>query len=223
MGSLVAIVGRPNVGKSTLFNRLVGQRKAIVDDVSGVTRDRHYAEAEWLDKEFIVIDTGGYVKQSNDVFEKSIRDQVKIAIAEADVLLFMVDITCGITDLDAEFADLLRRSNKKVVVVANKLDNYERLADVAEFYALGFENIFPISSMTGSGTGELLDEVAKHLNTPEEDLTDLPKIAIIGRPNVGKSSLTNALLGVERNIVTDIPGTTRDTIHTHYKAFGHEF
>ncbi|MDZ4758923.1 MAG: ribosome biogenesis GTPase Der [Bacteroidota bacterium] len=223
MGSLVAIVGRPNVGKSTLFNRLVGQRKAIVDDVSGVTRDRHYAEAEWLDKEFIVIDTGGYVKQSNDVFETSIREQVKIAISEADVLLFMVDITCGVTDLDAEFADLLRRSSKKVLVVANKLDNYERLADVAEFYSLGFEHIFPISSMTGSGTGELLDEVAKHLNNPEEDLTDLPKIAIIGRPNVGKSSLTNALLGVERNIVTDIPGTTRDSIHTHYKAFGHEF
>lgn len=223
MGSVVAIVGRPNVGKSTLFNRLTGQRRAIVDDISGVTRDRHYGTSEWIGKEFTVIDTGGFVKDSSDIFEKEIRQQVKIAMEEADVLLFMVDVTTGVTDLDADVADLLRRSKKKVFLVANKVDHGDRLADVAEFYSLGFGEIFSISGISGSGTGDLLDEVVKHFTAPPENHSHLPRIAIIGRPNVGKSSLTNALLGVERNIVTDIAGTTRDAIDSHYKGFGHEF
>lgn len=228
MGRIVAIVGRPNVGKSTLFNRLIGERKAIVDDVSGVTRDRHYGKAEWLDHEFTVIDTGGYVEHSEDVFETAIRSQVKIAIDEADMLLFMVDVTTGITDLDSDFANLLRKTNKPVVVVANKVDNNDRLPDVAEFYSLGLGEIHSISSASGSGTGDLLDEVISRLDTlppnaAEEEMADIPKIAIVGRPNVGKSSIVNALLGEDRNIVTPIAGTTRDTIHTHYKAYGHEF
>lgn len=223
MGSVVAIVGRPNVGKSTFFNRIIGERKAIVDDTSGVTRDRHYGKSEWNGKEFTIIDTGGFVKDGSDIFEREIRNQLKTAMEEADVLLFMVDVTCGITDMDADVAQLLRRSNKKVLVIANKVDNHDRQSDATQFYGLGFGEIYNVSSMTGSGTGELLDELVKHITTIPEDFSGLPRIAIIGRPNVGKSSLTNALLGYERNIVTDIPGTTRDTIDAHYNAFGHEF
>jgi GTP-binding protein len=230
MGNIVAIVGRPNVGKSTLFNRLLESRKAIVDDFSGVTRDRHYGQAEWTDRRFTVIDTGGYVPDSADVFESAIRSQVKIAIEEADVLLFMVDVSSGITDMDSSFANLLRRSKKPVIVVVNKVDNSERQYEAAEFYGLGFDNLYNISSVSGFGTGELLDAVVEALPA-EEDQTEeaidadnaLPKIAILGRPNVGKSSLINALLGVERNIVTDVAGTTRDTINSHYKLFDKEF
>ncbi|HEY0608112.1 MAG TPA: ribosome biogenesis GTPase Der [Chitinophaga sp.] len=226
-GFTVAIVGRPNVGKSTLFNRLLEQRKAIVDDVSGVTRDRQYGIAEWNGKTFNVIDTGGFVANSEDVFEREIRKQVKIAMEEANVLLFMCDVTTGITDLDSDVADLLRRSSKPVFLVVNKVDNSERLLEATEFYSLGFERIFFLSSITGSGTGEVLDDVAalitEDLQQAEPKDGDLPKIAIIGQPNVGKSSLLNALVGEERNIVSDIAGTTRDTIHTHYKLFQKEF
>ena len=225
-GFTVAIVGRPNVGKSTLFNRLLEQRKAIVDDVSGVTRDRQYGIADWNGKTFNVIDTGGFVANSEDIFEREIRKQVKIAMEEANVLLFMCDVTTGITDLDAEVADMLRRSAKPVFLVVNKVDNNERLLEAAEFYSLGFEKIFFLSSITGSGTGEVLDEVAALITDDlqaEPKDSDLPKIAIIGQPNVGKSSLLNALVGEERNIVSDIPGTTRDTIHTHYKLFQKDF
>jgi GTP-binding protein len=226
-GFTVAIVGRPNVGKSTLFNRLLEQRKAIVDDVSGVTRDRQYGIAEWNGKTFNVIDTGGFVANSEDVFEREIRKQVKIAMEEANVLLFLCDVTTGITDLDADVADMLRRSSKPVFLVVNKVDNSERLLEATEFYSLGFERIFFLSSITGSGTGELLDDVAalitEDLQQAEPKDGDLPKIAIIGQPNVGKSSLLNALVGEERNIVSDIAGTTRDTIHTHYKLFQKEF
>ncbi|HEY8919283.1 MAG TPA: ribosome biogenesis GTPase Der [Chitinophaga sp.] len=225
-GFTVAIVGRPNVGKSTLFNRLLEQRKAIVDDVSGVTRDRQYGIADWNGKTFNVIDTGGFVANSEDIFEREIRKQVKIAMEEANVLLFMCDVTTGITDLDAEVADMLRRSSKPVFLVINKVDNGDRLLEATEFYSMGFEKIFFLSSITGSGTGELLDEVAaiipEELQAEPKD-GDLPKIAIIGQPNVGKSSLLNALVGEERNIVSDIPGTTRDTIHTHYKLFQKDF
>ncbi|WP_217601512.1 ribosome biogenesis GTPase Der [Chitinophaga sp. GbtcB8] len=225
-GFTVAIVGRPNVGKSTLFNRLLEQRKAIVDDISGVTRDRQYGIADWNGKTFNVIDTGGFVANSEDIFEREIRKQVKIAMEEANVLLFMCDVTTGITDLDAEVADMLRRSSKPVFLVINKVDNGERLLEATEFYSMGFEKIYFLSSITGSGTGELLDEVATLIPEelqaePKDD--DLPKIAIIGQPNVGKSSLLNALVGEERNIVSDIPGTTRDTIHTHYKLFQKDF
>lgn len=224
MAGLVAVVGRPNVGKSTLFNRLIGERKAIVDDESGVTRDRHYGKAEWLNTEFMLVDTGGYVTSSDDMFEKSIRSQVKIAIDEADLLLFMVDVTTDITDLDQSFAGVLRKSKKPVLVVVNKTDNFDRIHDAAVFYGLGFKEIFPVSSLSGQGTGELLDRVLELLPDKNE-LTDitLPKIALVGRPNVGKSSICNALLGEERNIVTNIPGTTRDTIHSHYNGFGMEF
>ncbi|WP_437922255.1 ribosome biogenesis GTPase Der [Sphingobacterium sp. LRF_L2] len=224
MANIVAIVGRPNVGKSTLFNRLTESRKAIVDDFSGVTRDRHYETAEWIGKKFTVIDTGGFVHGSDDIFEEAIRDQVHIAIEEASVILFMVDVTTGITDLDDEIADLLRRSSKPVFVVANKVDHAKLHHESAEFYAFGLGEIFNISSATGSGTGELLDAVVSHFpQQEEEEENTLPKITIVGRPNVGKSSLTNALLGVDRNIVTDIAGTTRDSIRIHYNQFGHEF
>ncbi|MES2380585.1 MAG: ribosome biogenesis GTPase Der [Bacteroidota bacterium] len=227
MGNIVAIVGRPNVGKSTLFNRLTGNRHAIVDDFSGVTRDRHYGKGEWLDKEFNVIDTGGYVPNSADVFEAAIRNQVKVAVQEADVILFMVDVAVGITDLDTELSLILRKSKKPVLLVVNKVDNNNRQLDAAEFWSLGFDAMYNISSASGSGTGDLLDEAMKHLTFTDEDVDaeaeDLPKIAIIGRPNVGKSSLINALLGVERNIVTDIAGTTRDSINSHYKLFEKEF
>ncbi len=223
MSNIVAIVGRPNVGKSTLYNRLTETRKAIVDDYSGVTRDRHYGSAEWTDKNFTVIDTGGYVAHSEDVFEAAIREQVVIAIEEATVILFMVDVTTGITDLDDDIAKLLRRSKKPVFVVVNKVDNNQRLNDAHDFYGLGLGELYSISSMSGSGTGELLDEVITHFEDEAEDENQLPKYAIIGRPNVGKSSMINALIGRDRNIVTPIAGTTRDSIHIHYNQFGHDF
>lgn len=229
MGNIVAIVGRPNVGKSTLFNRLVGNRKAIVDDFSGVTRDRHYGKSEWIGREFTVIDTGGFVDGSDDVFEAAINDQVKIAVNESDAVVFMVDVTDGITDLDKSVANLLRRSKKPIFLVVNKVDNNDRILDATEFYGLGFEQIYNVSSASGGGTGDLLDAVVASLPPLAENAEDapeaevLPKIAIVGRPNVGKSSLVNALLGEERNIVTDIAGTTRDTINTEYKGFGHHF
>jgi len=224
MANIVAIVGRPNVGKSTLFNRLTESRKAIVDDFSGVTRDRHYETAEWIGKKFTVIDTGGFVHGSDDIFEEAIRDQVHIAIEEATAIIFMVDVKVGITDLDDEIADLLRRTSKPVFVVANKVDHAKLHHTSAEFYAFGLGEIYNVSSATGSGTGELLDAIVAHFpEEVEEEGEQLPKFTIVGRPNVGKSSLTNALLGVDRNIVTDIAGTTRDTIKIHYNQFGHEF
>lgn len=227
MSFTVAIVGRPNVGKSTLFNRLLEQRKAIVDDISGVTRDRQYGVAEWSGKSFNVIDTGGFVPRSEDIFEREIRKQVMIAVEEANALLFVVDAATGITDLDEAMADVLRRSTKPVLLVVNKVDNHDRLLEGTEFYALGFDNIFFISSMSGSGTGELLDAVAALITDDQSADTlskeALPKFAIIGQPNVGKSSLLNALIGQERTIVSDIAGTTRDTIHTHYNLFNKEF
>jgi len=221
MGKVVAIVGRPNVGKSTLFNRLVGQRKAIVDDVSGVTRDRHYGKADWLDHNFTVIDTGGYVPQSKDVFEKEIRNQVRIAMEEADALIFVVDVTADIMPLDEEFAKILRKSKKPVLLAVNKVDSPQRHDEIYPFYGLGYDKLFPISAITGSGSGDLLDELIACLpDEEEEEESEYPKIAVIGRPNVGKSSFINALLNVDRNIVTDIAGTTRDTIHSEYNAYG---
>jgi GTP-binding protein len=223
MSNIIAIVGRPNVGKSTLFNRLTESRKAIVDDFSGVTRDRHYGKAEWTNKEFTVIDTGGYVANSEDLFETAIREQVVIAIEEATVIIFMVDVTTGITDLDDEIANLLRKSKKPVYVVVNKVDNTNLELDSAVFYSFGLGEIYTISSMTGSGTGDLLDQVVTNFEDVEEEESTLPKITVIGRPNVGKSSLINALMGKDRNIVTPIAGTTRDSIHIHYNQYGHEF
>jgi GTP-binding protein len=212
------------VGKSTLFNRLVGGRPAIVDEVAGVTRDRHYGKSEWNGVEFSVIDTGGYVKGSEDIFEAEIRRQVALGIEEAKVLLFVVDVTAGITPLDEEVADLLRRSKKPVFVVSNKVDNGERLPLSSEFYALGLGEVYSVSAMSGSGTGELLDEVVKHFDKDKVDEEKgLPKFAIVGRPNAGKSSLLNALLGRERTIVTPIAGTTRDSINTRYNYYGHDF
>ena len=223
-GFTVAIVGRPNVGKSTFFNRLLEQRKAIVDDVSGVTRDRQYGVAEWNGKSFNVVDTGGFVPQSEDVFEKEIKKQVLIAVEEANALIFMVDAATGITDLDEAMADVLRRSSKPVLVAVNKVDNHDRLLEATEFYGLGFDNTFFISSMTGSGSGELLDALTDLIEESAVALDDsIPKFAIMGQPNVGKSSLLNALVGQERTIVSDIAGTTRDTIHTHYNLFQKEF
>lgn len=224
MDNIVAIVGRPNVGKSTLFNRFIGQRKAIVDDESGVTRDRQYGECEWNGQIFTVVDTGGLVKNSDDVFEKEIERQVHIAIEEAKVILFMVDVTTGITDLDDRVAHILRRADRPVLLVVNKVDNPQRHLLANEFYGLGFERTFFLSSTSGSGTGDILDEVVDLLPELEEmPELDIPKIAILGQPNVGKSSLTNALLGEERNIVTDEAGTTRDSIHSHYKKYDREF
>jgi GTP-binding protein len=227
MSFTVAIAGRPNVGKSTFFNRLLEQRKAIVDDVSGVTRDRQYGVAEWTGKSFNLIDTGGFVPQSDDVFEIEIAKQVNIAIEEANVIIFMVDASSGITNLDESMCDLLRRSKKPVLLAVNKVDNHQRLLEATEFYSLGFEQIFFLSSISGSGTGELLDAVVAHMNSEDinaETLNDnIPKFAIIGQPNVGKSSLLNALIGKDRTIVSDIAGTTRDTIHTHYNLFNKEF
>lgn len=225
MGNIVAIVGRPNVGKSTLYNRLIGERQAIIDDVSGVTRDRQYGSCVWNGKTFTVIDTGGFVKASDDVFEKAIRSQVHIAMEEASVIIFMVDTTTGITDFDEDIAQMLRRTDRQVFLAVNKVDNHSRMIDANEFWSLGFEQTFFLSSMTGSGSGELLDAVTEHIDIEEEVRleTDIPKFAIVGQPNVGKSSLTNALLGQERNIVTEIAGTTRDSIHTKYEKFGKEF
>lgn len=222
MSFTVAIIGRPNVGKSTLFNRLIGEKRAIVDDFSGVTRDRIYGESEWGGKKFNVIDTGGFVPHSDDVFEKHIREQVLIAIDEASLLLFVVDAATGITALDEEFAKMLRKHQKNVFLVVNKVDNLERSYQANEFYGMGLENIFFIASMTGSGTGELLDAVLQRIPDDAEDPVEstVPKVAIIGQPNVGKSSLINAMLGEDRNIVTDIAGTTRDSIHTHFTKFG---
>jgi GTPase len=224
MANVVAIIGRPNVGKSTLFNRLTETRQAIVDEVAGVTRDRHYGKAEWNGKEFSIIDTGGYIHGSEDVFEAEIRRQVKIAVDESNFILFVVDVTEGVTTYDKEVADLVRKSRKKVLLVVNKTDNNERIAYASEFYQLGLGELFAISAINGAGTGELLDELVKQLpddtGLPEE--VNIPKIAIVGRPNVGKSSLINSLLGETRNIVTDVAGTTRDAINTRYKAFGHD-
>jgi GTP-binding protein len=224
MSRIVAIVGRPNVGKSTLFNRLTDSREAIVDEVSGVTRDRNYGVSNWNGMDFSVIDTGGYVQNYDYIFEEEINKQVLLAIEESDIILFMVDVTCGIHELDTSVASLLRRVDKKVLLVVNKVDNGERLMDANEFYNLGLGDYFPLSSMNGSGTGELLDEVVKNL--PEEEpglIPELPRIAIVGRPNVGKSSLVNSLLGEERNIVTPVAGTTRDSIYTRYNKFQHDF
>lgn len=224
--SLVAIVGRPNVGKSTLFNRLVGMRQAIVDETAGVTRDRHYGKCEWCGHEFSVVDTGGYTSNTDDIFEDEIRKQVEIAVEEADLVLFMTDADTGITDYDDEIAAMLRKSRKPVVVAANKVDTGRDLSDSYQFYSLGLGEVWPIAAATGSGTGDLLDDIVSKLpeEKPAEDgHENLPRIAIVGRPNVGKSSLTNALLGNDRNIVTPIAGTTRDSIETYYNKFGHQF
>ncbi len=225
MSNIIALVGRPNVGKSTLFNRLTQQRAAIVDPTAGVTRDRHYGKSDWNGIDFSVIDTGGYVMGSEDIFEAQIRAQVDIAIEEAKVILFLVDSMEGMNIMDEEVADMLRRSGKTVFVVANKADNSRIMNDATVFYELGLGTVFPVSSINGSGTGDLLDEVVKALEKiPEEEPEEeLPRIAVIGRPNVGKSSLINALIGEERNIVTNIPGTTRDSIFTRYKSFGFDF
>ncbi|MEI6820903.1 MAG: ribosome biogenesis GTPase Der [Bacteroidota bacterium] len=224
MGNILAIVGRPNVGKSTFFNRLTETRDAIVDPTSGVTRDRHYGKSDWNGKEFSVIDTGGYVHNSDDIFEEEIRKQVVLAVEETDVIIFMVDVKEGMTPLDQDVADMLRRTSKKIFLVANKVDNNARIDDINDFYSLGLGDIYCISSINGSGTGDLLDKVVEEFNVIEEEVApDLPKITIIGRPNVGKSSLINALIGVERNIVTPIAGTTRDSLYTHYNSFGFNF
>lgn len=224
MGNIVAIVGRPNVGKSTFYNRLVGERQAITDNISGVTRDRMYGISEWSGKTFTVIDTGGFVRNSEDIFEAAIRSQVRIAISEATAIIFMVDVTTGITDLDEEVADLLRRTEKPVFLAVNKVDNHQRLIDANEFWSLGFEHTYFLASISGSGTGELLDALTDALPEEEErNESEIPKFAIVGQPNVGKSSFTNALLGEERNIVTDIAGTTRDPIHSVYSKFGKKF
>jgi GTP-binding protein len=224
MGRIVAIVGRPNVGKSTLFNRLTGSREAIVDEESGVTRDRNYGSSNWNGVDFSVIDTGGYVKNSEDIFEEEINKQVLLAIEEADIILFMVDVTVGIHDLDSSVAELLRKFDKKVMLVVNKVDNGQRLLDATEFYSLGLGDYFPLSSINGSGTGELLDAVVKNLpEQAEEIIPEIPRVAIVGRPNVGKSSLVNSLLGEERNIVTPLPGTTRDSIYTRYNKYNQDF
>jgi GTP-binding protein len=224
MSKIVAIVGRPNVGKSTLFNRLTESREAIVDEVSGVTRDRNYGKVNWNGVDFSVIDTGGFVENSADIFEEEINKQVLLAIEEADVILFMTDVECGIHELDETVSNMLRRVNKKVLLVVNKVDNGQRLIEANEFYALGLGDYFPLSSMNGSGTGDLLDAVVKSLPEEQNDMEpDIPRIAIVGRPNVGKSSLVNSLLGEERNIVTPIAGTTRDSIYTRYNKFNHDF
>ena len=224
MSNIVAIVGRPNVGKSTLFNRLTESRQAITDEISGVTRDRHYGKSEWGGKEFSVIDTGGYITGSEDVFEGEIRKQVELAIDEANVILFIVDAKDGITEMDTAVVQLLRKTAKKTLVVANKTDNSTLLEEAVEFYNLGMGDYFPISSMSGSGTGDLLDELILHFEEdPDKEEIDLPKFAIVGRPNVGKSSFVNALIGKDQNIVTDIAGTTRDSLNTRFNKFGFDF
>jgi GTP-binding protein len=225
MANILAIVGRPNVGKSTLFNRMIEQRQAIIDEVEGVTRDRHYGKSDWNGLDFSVIDTGGYVTNSDDIFEGEIRKQVMLAIDEADVILFLTDVMSGITDLDNGVAELLRKSNKKVIVAVNKVDNNERQYMIPEFYGLGLGEVYGVSSINGSGTGDLMDAIVEGFdkNKPSFEEKDLPKIAVVGRPNAGKSSLINALLGEDRTIVTDMAGTTRDSINTNYNKFGHEF
>lgn len=225
MGNIVAIVGRPNVGKSTLFNRLTGSKKAIVKEVSGVTRDRLYGKSEWNGREFSVIDTGGYVKGSDDIFEDEIRKQVIIAIEEANIILFVLDVTVGLTDLDQSVAKLLRSSGKKVFIVANKVDNTQRVGLSSEFWSIGLGDVFDVSCINGGGTGDLLDALVESFE-PEDELIgddELPRIALVGKPNVGKSSMLNALIGEERNIVTPISGTTRDSITTRYKSYGFDF
>jgi GTPase len=221
--NIVAIVGRPNVGKSTLYNRLVGKRQAIVDNLSGVTRDRQYAPSNWIGKEFIVVDTGGFVHGSDDVFEAAIRRQVHLAVDEAAVIIFMVDCHDGITPLDEEVARLLRQAKKPVILAVNKVDNPEMQLHSVEFWSLGFDHLFTMASSSGSGTGELLDQVVSYLPNDPLPIINLPRLAVVGQPNAGKSTLVNALLGEERNIVTEIAGTTRDSIHTQYNKFGHEF
>lgn len=224
MSKIVAIVGRPNVGKSTLFNRMTESRAAIVNEESGVTRDRHYGRVIWNGVDFSVIDTGGFVENSDDVFESEINRQVKLAISEADVILFMVDVETGIHELDKSVAEMLRKVEKPVITVVNKVDNNQRLLDAAEFYGLGLGDYFSVSSVNGSGTGDLLDEIVKHLpDSQEEPGEDIPRVAVVGRPNVGKSSLANTLLGEERNIVTPVAGTTRDSIHSLYNKFNRRF
>ncbi|MFI5140785.1 MAG: ribosome biogenesis GTPase Der [Bacteroidia bacterium] len=224
MSNIVAIIGRPNVGKSTLFNRLTESRQAIVDSVAGVTRDRHYGKVEWNGREFTVIDTGGYITGSDDVFEVEIRKQVQIAIDEANLLVFVVDSNDGVTRFDKDVAVLVRKSGKKCFLVVNKIDTPDKTPYASEFYSLGMGDVYPISAASGGGTGELLDDIIKALPNPVDDEEEkLPRIAIVGRPNVGKSSLTNALLGNERNIVTPVAGTTRDSINTRYNAFGNDF
>ncbi len=223
MSNVVAIVGRPNVGKSTFYNRLVGSRDAITDDFSGVTRDRKYGFCEWGGKRFTVVDTGGFVAASSDIFEEAIAKQVRLAMEEAAVIIFMVDAQTGITDLDEDMGRLLRRSKKPVYLVVNKVDNFNKLMEANEFYGMGFEHVFFIASISGSGTGDVLDAVIEHVVNEDPLETPLPKFAIVGRPNVGKSSFINTLLGEDRNIVTPIAGTTRDPIHSHYNKFGKEF
>ncbi len=227
MAGIVAIVGRPNVGKSTLFNRLVGMRQAIVDETAGVTRDRHYGKSEWCGTEFSVIDTGGYTSNSDDIFEEEIRKQVVLAIEEADVVLFMTEAAAGITDYDSDIADMLRRCGKPVILAVNKIDSGDKIYDSFQFYSLGLGEVWSISAANGGGTGELLDELVKHLPSQSDAASDghpeLPHFTIVGKPNVGKSSMTNALLGTDRNIVTPVAGTTRDSISTLYDKFGHKF
>ncbi len=225
MSNIVAIVGRPNVGKSTFFNRLTETRAAIVDDMPGVTRDRNYGKSIWNGVEFSIIDTGGYVSGSDDVFEEEIRRQANLAIQEADVIVFLVDVESGLTELDISVFDLLRRNDKPVVTVVNKVDNHQRSLDANEFYALGIEKLFTVSSINGSGTGDLLDEIVELLPKVEQVETDekIPRIAVVGRPNVGKSSIINTLVGEERHIVTEVAGTTRDAVAQHYNKFGHNF
>ena len=225
MGNLVAIVGRPNVGKSTLFNRLTKTRQAIVNEQAGTTRDRQYGKSEWLGKEFSVVDTGGWVVNSDDVFEEEIRKQVVLAIDEADVVLFVVDVMNGVTDLDMEVAGILRRSKTPVILVANKTDNIDLQYNAAEFYTLGLGDPYCISAMSGSGTGDLLDLVVSKFRKETDEILDedIPRFAVVGRPNAGKSSIVNAFIGEERNIVTDIAGTTRDSIYTRYDKFGFDF
>src|SRR5690554_1703258 len=222
--SIVAVVGRPNVGKSTFFNRMIQRREAIVDSISGVTRDRHYGKSDWNGKEFSLIDTGGYVRGSDDIFEAEIDKQVELAIDEADAIIFMVDVESGVTGMDEDVAKMLRRSKKPVFLAINKVDSANRVNDAAEFYSLGFDNQYNISSISGSGTGDLLDDLVKALPDKEpEDNSELPRFAVVGRPNAGKSSFINALIGEDRYIVTDIAGTTRDSIDTKYNRFGFEF
>ncbi len=223
--ALVAIVGRPNVGKSQLFNRLIGERKAIVDDMEGVTRDRVYGKSDWNGKEFTVVDTGGYVHGSDDVFEKEIREQVQMAVDDADVILFVTDVTAGVTPLDREVADMLRKTEKPVLLVVNKVDNTSRQDDVWDFYELGMDEVFPVSAINGSGTGELLDAVVEKLpdEKKEEEKDEIPVFAVVGRPNVGKSTFINTLFGEKRNVVSDIAGTTRDTVKWFFNKFGRQF